>query len=61
MIGVIYVDRGNGDVTIDEWTGLWIAMWSAIAHAIHFDVHGRCRCGCQIADCAYCIGQCWEP
>lgn len=54
----IYVDRGNGDQKIDDWTELWEEMFSALAYSIRFAADGKCSCGCTVQICCYCVGEC---
>lgn len=59
--GRVYVDRGNGSIWIGSFEELWKMMWAAVAAAIYMKANGgRCRCGCTVTDCAYCIGECFD-
>jgi hypothetical protein len=53
----IYVDTGNGGTWLTSWDEVWSWMWAAVAYAMHYEAHGACRCGCDIADCAYCVAE----
>lgn len=54
----VEVTDGNGSWTISDWRELWGCVWRVVAYAIDFTARGACRCGCEIAECAYCAHEC---